>query len=214
LREWKAAVPRMIVLAWVAITFAIVMLAIFVAIVLIARRIYLRVRRSRPLAGAMLRTRARFSYGPQQKVLRLRVRLQETLDSGQTAIDLAVRSDGPRGELPRLFRRIQTEGIALESQLRLMESETDPAILAAELAVATRRVDELTGLVRRLRSAVASGLGEFTDDTLAALHSDVDREVAALQAGMQELHALNGTDGSFEPYRQQSTERLSRGKRS
>ncbi|MFF1634192.1 hypothetical protein [Leifsonia sp. NPDC058248] len=204
----------MMVLGWIAITFAVVMLAIAVTVVVIARRIYLRIRRSRPLAGAVLRTRARFSYGPQQRVLRLRVRLQETLDSGQAAIDLAVRSEGPKGELPRLFRRIQTEGIALESQLRLMESERDSAVLAAELPVVTRRVDELTGLVRRLRSAVASGLGELSDDTLSALHSDVDREVAALHAGMQELHALNGTDGSPEPYRQQSTERLSRGNRS
>jgi hypothetical protein len=204
----------MIVLAWVAITFAIVVLAVVVAIVLIARTMYLRVRRSRPLAGAVLRTRARFSYGPQQRVLRLRVRLQETLESGQAAIDLAVRSDGPRGELPRLFRRIQTEGIALESQLRLMESEADPAVLAAELPVVTRRVDELTGLVRRLRSSVARGLGELSDDTLSALRSDVDREVAALHAGMQELHALNGTDGSSEPYPPQSTERLSQGNRS
>ena len=204
----------MMVLGWIAITFAVVMLAIAVTVVVIARRIYLRIRRSRPLAGAVLRTRARFSYGPQQKVLRLRVRLQETLDSGQAAIDLAVRSEGPKGELPRLFRRIQTEGIALESQLRLMESERDSAVLATELPVVTRRVDELTGLVRRLRSAVSSGLGELSDDTLGALHSDVDREVAALHAGMQELHALNGTDGSPEPYRQQSTARLSRGNRS
>jgi hypothetical protein len=204
----------MIVLAWFAITFAIVMLAVVVAIVLIARSMYLRVRRNRPLAGAVLRTRARFSYGPQQRVLRLRVRLQETLDSGQAAIDLAVRSDGPRGELPRLFRRIQTEGVALESQLRLMESEADPAVLAAELPVVTRRVDELTGLVGRLRSSVARGLGELSDDTLSALRSDVDREVAALHAGIQQLHALNGTDGSSEPYPQQSTERLSQGNRS
>ena len=60
------------------------------------------------------------------------------------------------------------------------------------LSVAGRRVDQVGGLVRRLRSAVAAGLGELTDDTLTALRSEVDREVAALRAGVDELRSLNG----------------------
>jgi hypothetical protein len=45
--------------------------------------------------------------------------------------------------------------------------------------------------VHRLRSAVATGLAGLTDDSLTALRSDMDREVAALHAGVEELHALN-----------------------
>ena len=45
-----------------------------------------------------------------------------------------------------------------------------------------------------MRSAVAAGLAGVTDDTLTTLHSDVDREVAALRAGVEELRTLNQHD--------------------
>lgn len=198
-------------LDWVLTALAIVVLigvCAIAALVLLMRALYRRVRRSRPVGGAVLRTRARLSRGPQRTVLGLRVRLGESIDSGAAAIELAARSGGPRGELPRLFRRIRDEGNALDLQLRLMESETDPAVLAAEVPAARDRVEQVAGLVRRLRAAVASGLAGTTDDTLTTLRSDMDREVAALHAGVQELHMLNLRDlpESARP----STDRLDR----
>jgi hypothetical protein len=92
-------------------------------------------------------------------------------------------------------------------QLRLLESETDAAVLAGELPAAADRVDQVVELVRQLRSAVASGLAGSTDDTLTALHSDVDREVAALHAGVQELHRLNRRDERTESTRPPSRDR-------
>ena len=187
-------------LDWVLTALAIVVLVgicAIVALILLLRFLYRRVRRSRTVGGAVLRTRARLSRGPQRTILGLRVRLEESLDSGRAAVDLAARNGGPRGELPRLFRRIQQEGVALDLQLRLMESETDSRVLAAELPAAGDRVEQVAGLVRRLRSAVASGLAGSTDDTLTALNSEMDREVAALHAGVEELHALNRRDGLY-----------------
>ena len=189
------------VLLWIFVAFLIFVVVAISAVAFIARALYRRLRRNRALAGTALRTRAGFSRGPQRRILFLRVRLAETLDSGRAAVDLAARSEGPRGELPRLFRRIQEECVALDLQLRLLQSETDPAVLAEELPAAGHRVDQVAGLVRRLRSAVASGLAGSTDDTLTTLHSDVDREVAALHAGVQELHRLNQRDERFEPTR-------------
>ena len=200
-------------LEWVLAALAIVILlgiCGIVALVLIVRSVYRRVRRSRSVSGAVLRTRARVSRGPQRTILSLRVRLEQSLDSGQAAVDLAAHSGGPRGDLPRLFRRIQQEGVALDRQLQLMESEIDPAVLAAELPAATDRVEQVAGLVRRLRSAVASGLAGLTDDTLTTLSSEMDREVAALHAGVQELHALSRRDGLQEPTGRPSTDRHDR----
>jgi len=197
------------VLIWVFVTLLIMVVVSIATVLLILRAVVKRLRRSRALAGAALRTRARFSSGPRGKVLRLRVRLGETLASGQAAVDLAVRGDGPRGDLPELFRRIEHEGAALDLQLQLMESETDSAVLAEELSTAGRRVEQVAGLVRRLRSAVASGLEGLTDDTFTTLRSDVDREVAALHAGVQELRTLN-RDGLVDPTGQQPTDRLNR----
>jgi hypothetical protein len=195
------------VLVWIFVSFLIIVVVAIATTVLIVRALYRRLRRNRALAGAALRTRANFSRGPQRKVLVLRVRLAETLDSGQAAVDLAASSEGLRGELPRLFRRIQEESVALDLQLRLLESETDAAVLAEELPAADRRVDQVITLVRRLRSAVASGLAGSTDDTLTTLHTDVDREVAALHAGVQELHRLNRRDERFESTRPPSRDR-------
>ncbi|KRE25778.1 hypothetical protein [Agromyces sp. Soil535] len=193
------------VLIWVFVTLLILVVVSIATVFLIVRALVKRIRRSRAIAGGVLRTRARFSSGPHGKVLRLRVRLEEILASGKAAVDLAARGDGPRGELPELFRRIEHEGAALDLQLRLMESETDSAVLAEELRAAGLRVEQVAGLVRRLRSAVALGLEGVTDDTLTTLRSDVDREVAALHAGVQELRTLN-RDGLVDPTGHQPTE--------
>ena len=188
---------------------AIVLLSIgvMVTVVLVVRALVRRVRRSRTFGATTLRTRARVSHGPQRTVLALRVRLDDALRSGRAAVELAAQpggsagargsgsSRGSRGELARLFRRIDEEGGVLDLQLRLMESETSSAVLADEIPAARRRVDQVEALVRQVRDAVASGLSGTTDDALHALGSDVDREVAALQAGIDELQALNRRDG-------------------
>jgi hypothetical protein len=196
---------------WVLAALAIVVLLGICGIVvlaLIVRSIYRRIRRSRAVGGAVLRTRARVSRGPQRTILGLRVRLEQSLDSGKAAVDLAARSGGPRGELPRLFHRIEQEGVAMDLQLQLMESEADPAVLAADLPAATARVEQVVALVRRLRAAVASGLSGLTDDTLTTLRTEMDREVAALHAGVEELRALNRRDAVDEPTRRPSADRL------
>jgi hypothetical protein len=170
-------------------------------VILVVRAIVRRIRRSRAVGGAVLRTRAKVVSGPRGRVLRLRVRLQDALDSGRAAVDVAAHGDAPRGELVRLFHRIEREGEALDLQLRLMESETDAAVLAEQLPAADGRVGQVAGLVRRLRGAVAAGLGDVSDDALDTLHAEVDREVAALHAGVQELRTLNQRDAVDPPRR-------------
>ncbi|MFC5930403.1 hypothetical protein D6T64_18560 [Cryobacterium melibiosiphilum] len=188
------------VLAEILIALAVTGLVSTVTVVLITRMLYRRIRRNSALSSAALRTRARVSTGPRRKVLKLRVRLRETLDSAQAAYTLAARSDGPKGELPQLFRRIHRQGLVLESQLKLMESEHDARALANSIADATRQVDQVAGMVGRLRSSVTAGLNDLGGDTLDSLHAEVDREVAALDAGVQELRLLNGADDLYPPH--------------
>lgn len=197
-------------LAWVLIAFASTVVAANVAVFMVLRGLYKRVRRNRAINGAALRMRAQVNWGPRREVLKLRLRLKEALVSGQAAIDLTAGSNGPRGELPRLFRRLKSEGDALDAQLRLLESEYDPAALAEILPTARHRVDHVVYIVRRLRSAVASSLGELSDDSLMTLRSEIDREITAVRAGMQELHELNGRSVLYETRRQPSTDHLTR----
>ncbi|GGE90829.1 hypothetical protein [Mycetocola zhadangensis] len=184
----------MTMLEWVLAGFLLIYLGSLAAVALVVRNFYRRMRRSRAVSGAMLRTRTRLSLGRRHEVLSLRLRLDNSLASGQAAVDLAAHSEYAHGEIPRLFRRIQAEGIALESQLRLMESETDPAVLAEAIPVARRRVEAVASVVHELRSVVATGLAEESDAGLERLRSDVDIEVSAMNAGLRELHNLNGYD--------------------
>jgi len=184
----------MSVLAEILLALTAVMVISTVTVIVVLRVLYRRVRRSRALSGAMLRARATVSVGPRHDVLLLRLRLRESLESGQAAIALAEQNPGPRGELRRLFRRIQDEGAAVDSQLLLLSSERDPAELAAAVPVVGHRVEQITGLVRRMRSVVAAGLGGRTDDALSTLGGEIDREIAALYAGVAELHVLNTAD--------------------
>lgn len=186
----------MSVLAEVLLALMAIMVISTVTVIVVARVLYRRVRRSRALNGAVLRARTRVSIGPQHDVLRLRLRLRESLESGQAAVALAEQNAGPRGELRRLFRRIQDEGAAVDAQLMLLFTERDAAELAAALPAAGHRVEQITGLVRRVRSVVAAGLGGRTDDSLSALGDDVEREIAAMNAGVAELHALNSGDSA------------------
>lgn len=184
----------MSVLAEVLLALTAIMVVSTVTVVVVARVLYRRIRRSRALNGAVLRARTRVSIGPRHDVLRLRLRLRESLESGQAAIALTELNASPRGELRRLFRRIQDEGAAVDAQLLLLSTERDPAELAAALPAAGRRVEQITGLVRRVRSVVAAGLGGRTDDSLSSLGGDVEREIAAMNAGLAELHSLNSED--------------------
>ncbi|WP_157496939.1 hypothetical protein [Leifsonia sp. Leaf264] len=192
----------------VLLSLAVIVTASVTTVVLVVRSVYKRIRRSRTLNGAMLKGRARLSWGPQRQVLGLQLKLNDALESGRAAIDLAVRSNGRRGELPRIFRRIEAEGVALQAQLRLLETETDGAALADELPAATLRVDQVSEMIQRLRGSVAAGLGDPTGASLAALRAEVDREVAALHAGVEELRHLNAEDGRFEAVRPSPTDRL------
>lgn len=181
----------MSVIAEVLIAFVMVGLVSTLTAVLVLRMLYRRVRRNRALAAAALRTRAGLSAGPRRQVLKLRLRLGEVLASAQAASDLAERGDGPRGELAPLLRRIRNEAASLNAQLQLLESERDARALAEAAVDATSRVDQLAAMVRRLRSAVSAGLGDLSNDALDSLRTDVDREIEAVNVGVQELRILN-----------------------
>lgn len=179
------------------------------SVVLIGWALYRRIRRSRAVNTALLKSRAHLSMGPRRRVFALELQLVQALDSGRAAIDLAVRSNGRRGELPRLFRRIEAEGLALQTQLRLLESETDAGTLTDSLSVVTPQVDRISDMIRRLRASVTAGLGDPTGAALATLSADIDLEVSSLHAGLVELANLTtGERNVPTAIRQPSSDRL------
>ena len=151
-----------------------------------------RIRRSPALAVAALRFRLITESGPRREVVRLRLQLLRAVDGGRTAIGAADARTGLPGEAPALFRRIQGEARTVDQQLRVLQGEDDRETLRAALPRLGRRVDELSGLVRQLRAAVASGLEAVSDAAMAELGADVEREVIALRAGRERLRHLDG----------------------
>ncbi|GGF15933.1 hypothetical protein [Subtercola lobariae] len=174
------------------ITFAAIVLAGAIAVGVTARVVYLRISRSRALALSLLRARASFSLGSRRKVLKLRVRLNETVLSGQTALALAApgASGSAPGELPGLFARIDAEAAVIDRQLTLLESETDARALGAGILTARGRVDRVCTMVTHLRGAVADGFAEVNEGSLDALGREVDREVAAHYAGAEQWRSF------------------------
>ncbi|PWB96475.1 hypothetical protein [Homoserinimonas hongtaonis] len=186
-------------LLWILISLAAIAATSVVVTVLIVRALYRRIRRSRAITSAVLTSRAQLSRGPRRRLFTLQQQLTESLESGRAAIDLAVRSNGRRGDLPRLFRRIEDEAAALQTQLRLLESERDSVVLTGALSEAAPAVDQITDMIREVRASVTAGLGDPTGESLAALDADLAIEVAALRAGRAQLADLNSRDRAGQP---------------
>jgi len=150
-----------------------------------------RIRRSPALATATLRLALLKETGPRREVVRLRLQLRQSVEGGRATIGAARSDAGLPGEAPALFRRIQREAELVDQHLGVLQSEDDSAALRAALPGMRRRVDELVGLVRELRAAVAAGLQASSDAGMAELGADVAREITALRAGRERLRGAD-----------------------
>ena len=150
-----------------------------------------RVRRSGVLTTASLRLHTITGSGPHREVARLRLELHRAVDGGKAAIAAGTASTGLPGEAPALIRRIQREALTLDAHLRVMQAEDDRETLRAELPPLRRRVEEIAGLVRQLRAAIADGLAAVSGSSMGELAADVEREVIALQSGRERLRQVD-----------------------
>lgn len=146
-----------------------------------------RIRRSAGFALLALRLQVLTRSGPRREVARMRLQLRRAVDGGRTSLLAGGSAAGLPGEAPALFRRIEREAQAVDAHLRVMQTEDDPASLRTALPALRSRVEETTGLVRQLRSAVADGLAAMAAATAGDLRADVEREVVALRAGRERL---------------------------
>ena len=151
-----------------------------------------RIRRSPAAVATSLRLHLMRESGPRRDVVRLRLQLLQAVEGGRSVIGAADAGTGLPGEAPALFRRIQAEAKIVDQHLRVLQGEDDRATLRAALPGLRRRVEELIGLVRQLRAAVAAGLEAVSDAGMAELGADVQREVTALRAGRERLRDPDG----------------------
>ena len=128
--------------------------------------------------------------GPRRQVARLRRDLCAAARATGEAVTLVRSAGGTVGDLPHLARRLDRVAATLDAELRLLAGEPDPAELARVLPAAGARVADVTRVARSIRRAASAGLGAETAAEIAPLELEVEREVVALDAGVDRLLAL------------------------
>jgi hypothetical protein len=128
--------------------------------------------------------------GPRREVAWLRRELAAATRASTEAVALVRTAGGVVGELPGLARRLGRVAGPLDAELRLLAGEPDAAELARVLPAARARVADATRVARAIRRASSAALGAEAAAMIAPLQAEVEREVAALDAGIDRLLAL------------------------
>jgi hypothetical protein len=128
--------------------------------------------------------------GARRQVACLRRDLQVAAHATGEAVAVVRAAGGTVGDLPQLARRLARMAATLDAELRLLAGEPDPAELARVLPAARARVAEVARVALTIRRAASAGLGAATAAELAPLEAEVEREVLALDAGVDRLLAL------------------------
>jgi hypothetical protein len=128
--------------------------------------------------------------GPRRQVACLRRDLSAAAHATGEAVALVRAAGGTVGDLPHLVRRLGRVTGTLDAELRLLAAEPDPAELARVLPAARARVADVARVALAIRRAANAGLGAETAAGIAPLQAEVEREVLALDAGVDRLLAL------------------------
>jgi HAMP domain-containing protein len=171
------------VLAVFLVTGALLLLAVWRAVRWVRRsaRLRQRVRTGQALLAPP---------GPRRELAWLRRELAAATCASTEAVALVGTAGGVVGELPRLTRHLGRVAGTLDAELRLLAGEPDPTELARVLPAARARVGDATRVARTIRRASTAALAAETATGIGPLQAEVEREVAALDAGIDRLLAL------------------------
>jgi hypothetical protein len=128
--------------------------------------------------------------GARRQVACLRRDLGAAAHATGEAVALVRAAGGIVGDLPQLARRLGRVAATLDAELRLLAGEPDQAELARVLPAARARVADVARVALTIRRAASAGLGAEAAAGLAPLEAEVEREVLALDAGVDRLLAL------------------------
>jgi hypothetical protein len=128
--------------------------------------------------------------GPRRQLACLRRDLNAAALATAEAVAVVKAAGGAVGDLPQLARRLGRVAGTLDAELRLLAGEPDQAELARVLPAARARVADVRRVALGIRRAASAGLGAETAAEIAPLEAEVEREVLALDAGVDRLLAL------------------------
>jgi hypothetical protein len=128
--------------------------------------------------------------GSRRQVACLRRDLSAAAHATGEAVAVVKAAGGAVGDLPQLVRRLGRVAGTLDAELRLLAGEPDQAELARVLPAARARVADVSRVALTIRRAASACLGAETATEIAPLEAEVEREVRALDAGVDRLLAL------------------------
>ncbi len=174
---------------------AVIAVLVVVLIALVAAwLVWRRVRRSGRLERGVSQLRAAtLPPRPRRELAGLRVALHDHLAQTQRVIEAAHLA--PHGAAQGLLEQLRPAVAALDARLRLLEGEPDQSYLAQVLPVVRERVEQLCNDATALRrTALVLGQSPLGSEVL---EQDLRDQIRGLQAGAQEIGALDTDRGSL-----------------
>lgn len=143
---------------------------------------------TRAVSRRLLRTRDRarlaaraYGGGPAGEVARLRRDLERSVTGAQRALAVSRAIDAPVGDVPSLLARLAADAHRVDGELRLLETQPDPARVAPGLAGPRDRAAALGIAAARLVDGLSDAAGFDAADVMR-LRADCVTEAAALRA--------------------------------
>ncbi|MDI2127438.1 hypothetical protein [Yinghuangia seranimata] len=175
-----AGVAALLVFIGVVVIFAVV----------VRRSVRRRIERHAPrLRGlvddAASRARGYTRMGGAGEAARLRNALRRSLEHTRRVLDAGYTRDAQLSEALRLLDRLERLADGLDTDLRMLEREPDPARVARELPVLRERAERVQHAAGSLRWAAQDRERAFERDELDRLGRDVENEVSALREAAQ-----------------------------
>lgn len=128
-----------------------------------------------------LKVRAETATGPSGELLRLRVRLQESLEATARSLAVAEQTHQYTGNLPGILRTIQQAGGVLENQLLVAQKDPDPTIQNAYVKTLGAQVEQVTHTATGIRNALAQAASPVTDSELKDVTRTLEVEATMLK---------------------------------
>ena len=171
----------MVLLALVALWVVLAASAVWMAVIAFRR---FRQLTRRVVDRGILSVKARaLPPGRGRQVAGLRLELRDAVDRTRRVLDDATARNCPLGELPGLFRRIESLAGSVDAELRILEGDPD-AEQRARLAAVRQRSADVVAMTARIRRAVSGVHADLSGGAFRSLQGEVDLEVRALRAGV------------------------------
>jgi hypothetical protein len=169
----------------------IVLLVVAVALIGLAWWVIRRVRRSPLLQRGLLEAQAAaLPAGPHREIAVMRRDLSAHLAQTRRMLAIAPADTPEVALLAEMLPRLERAAVALDDQLRLLQTEPDPNLLSSAMPALQRRVTDLTANATRLREIALRLLGDRDQFQRSLLNQDLRDGVAGLEAGLDEIAAL------------------------